>query len=274
MATVVERGQRFSDSPLDSYFVDVNQTALLEVEEEQDLARRIQSGDSEARDHMVRANLRLVIRIAREYSGCGLPLPDLIQEGNLGLLRAVEAFDPDMGTRFSTYAHYWIRQSIQRALDNMSRPIRVPSYATGLVNAWHKTTAQLHDELGRPPTREETARRLKVSKRRLQIIDKALRIYNGTAQRDADDGSSFGDLLEDCRGAEPDVMVINADELRQALAMLDRLDEREATILRLRFGLLGESPLTLRQIGGRLGLTRERVRQIEREALDRLREQL
>src|SRR5215467_6005849 len=165
-------------SPLETYLREINETPLLNAEEERQLAYRIEDGDSEARDRMVRANLRLVVNIARSYTGKGLGLQDLIEEGNLGLLRAVEGFDPSMNTRFSTYASYWIKQSIKRAVINTGKTIRIPAYMNELLVKWRRATAKLQDQLGRTPTQEEIAAYLKLPKKKLTIIRKAIRIYN------------------------------------------------------------------------------------------------
>jgi RNA polymerase primary sigma factor len=262
-------------TPLESYLREINETALLKAEEEKELAYRIEDGDSEARDRMVRANLRLVVNIARSYTGKGLALQDLIAEGNLGLLRAVEAFDPGMNTRFSTYASFWIKQSIKRAIVNMGKTIRLPAYTVQLLSDWRRASAQLQEELGRPPTHEEVATRLSLSKKKLNIVKKALRIQNATPHSEqTEDGRSFDELLTDGRTKTPDAQMIESDELHQVLRLLDRMDPREATVLQMRFGLHEEEPKTLKEIGERLGLTRERVRQIEREALGKLRERM
>src|SRR6184192_3334892 len=162
-------------SPLETYLREINETPLLNAEEEKELAYCIEKGDSEARDRMVRANLRLVVNIARSYTGKGLGLQDLIAEGNLGLLRAVEGFDPSMNTRFSTYASYWIKQSIKRAVINTGKTIRIPAYMNELLVKWRRATARLQDELGRPATQEEIAAYLKLPKKKLAIIRKAIR---------------------------------------------------------------------------------------------------
>src|SRR5438132_7875214 len=169
-------------SPLETYLSEINETPLLSADQEKQLALRIEDGDSEARDHMVRANLRLVVNIARSYTGKGLGLQDLIEEGNLGLLRAVEGFDPTMNTRFSTYASYWIKQSIKRALVNTAKTIRIPAYMVELLSKWRRATSKLQDELGRPPTHEEVARALDLPKKKLSIIKKAIRVYNSAPQ--------------------------------------------------------------------------------------------
>src|SRR4051794_39010254 len=161
-------------SPLETYLREINETPLLNAEEERQLATRIGVGDSAARDRMVRANLRLVVNIARSYVGKGLSLQDLIEEGNLGLLRAVEGFDPEMGTRFSTYASYWIKQSIKRALVNTAKPIRIPAYMMELLCKWRRSAAELQDQLGRPATVEEIARSLELPKKKLAIVKKAI----------------------------------------------------------------------------------------------------
>ena len=157
-------------NPLETYLREINETALLTAQEEKDLSNAIHEGDNAARDRMVRANLRLVVNIARAYTNKGLPLQDLIEEGNLGLLRAVEGFDPNMNTRFSTYGSYWIKQSIKRALVNSAKTIRVPAYMVELLSKWRRATAQLTDELGRPPTPEEVAKLLEVPLKKLRIV--------------------------------------------------------------------------------------------------------
>ncbi|MCG6154773.1 sigma-70 family RNA polymerase sigma factor [Rubinisphaera margarita] len=268
------RRRRLSSSvqnPLETYLREINETALLTADEEKDLARRIAMGDVEARDRMVRANLRLVVNIARGYSSKGLPLQDLIEEGNLGLLRAVEGFDPDMNTRFSTYASYWIKQSIKRALVNCAKTIRIPAYMVELLSKWRKATARLQDELNRTPTAEEVARELDIPKKKLGIVKKAIQLYNTTPQSDDDEnGWSLGEMVADTREDGPEADLLNADNLKHVYRMLDEMEDRQATILRMRFGLEDEEPKTLKQIGESLGLTRERVRQIEQEALNRL----
>src|SRR6476660_6267815 len=183
-------------SPLETYLREINETPLLNASEEKQLAYKIEEGDSEARDRMVRANLRLVVNIARGYTGKGLGLQDLIEEGNLGLLRAVEGFDPAMGTRFSTYASYWIKQSIKRALINTGKTIRIPAYMVELLSKWRRASARLTEELGRTPTPEEIARVLGLAKKKLPIIKKAIKIYNATPQTDQSEaGWSLGDMV-------------------------------------------------------------------------------
>ena len=262
-------------SPLETYLREINETPLLNAHEEKELAKRIEEGDVHARDRMVRANLRLVVNIARSYTGKGLGLQDLIEEGNLGLLRAVEGFDYTMNTRFSTYASYWIKQSIKRALVNTAKTIRIPAYMVELLAKWRRASAKLQEELGRPPSQEEIARSLDLPKKKLNIIKKAIRVYNSAPQTDQTEaGWSLDEMLMDGHTKTPDTEMVEADELHNVLEMLDKMDKREATVLRMRFGLDDEEPKTLKEIGERLGLTRERVRQIESEALARLSESM
>ncbi len=258
-------------SPLETYLREINETALLSAKDERDLAKLIAEGDVRARDRMVRANLRLVVNIARGYVGKGLGLQDLIEEGNLGLLRAVEGFDPSMGTRFSTYASYWIKQSIKRALINSAKTIRIPAYMVELLSKWRRASARLTEELGRTPTQEEVGRVLGLARKKLPIIKKAIQVYNSTPQSDQTDaGWSLGEMVMDERLKAPDEELLDHDVLSTVLELLETLDTREATVLRLRFGLGEGQAHTLKEIGQELGLTRERVRQIETEALAKL----
>src|SRR5438477_4705013 len=208
-------------SPLETYLREINETPLLSADQERELAYRIEDGDSEARDHLVRANLRLVVNIARGYSGKGLGLQDLIEEGNLGLLRAVEGFDPSMNTRFSTYASYWIKQSIKRAIVNTGKTIRLPAYMVELMAKWRRASAKLQEDLGRTPTQEEIAKSLNLPKKKITIIKKALRVYNATPHSDqSESGWSLDEMVTDENTQSPELALAGPDDLHQVLALL------------------------------------------------------
>jgi RNA polymerase primary sigma factor len=259
-------------SPLQIYLHDINDTALLSAAEERELAERVAAGDPYAREHMVKANLRLVVNIARGYLGKGLSLEDLIEEGNLGLMRAVEGFDGMMETRFSTYASYWIKQSIRRAVMNNGKPIRLPAYMVSLLAKWKRATAVLTDRLGRAPTPEEVGKALRLSKKKLGIVAKAIKVNNlmPHAEGPEDEGNLLDDVLTDERSKPPEEQMIETDDLSRIFDRLDALEEREASVIRMRFGLEPFPPMTLREVGENLGLTRERVRQLENQALQKL----
>ena len=261
------------DSGLQLYLREINQTHLLAPQEEIALARRIRKGDHQARDKMIRSNLRLVVSIAKNYTRRGLNLLDLIEEGNVGLLRAVEKFDPAQGCRFSTYASWWIRQSIKRSLINSVKPVEIPAYMAEMINKWRRAAMQLECEIGRPPSQEEVARAMRISRRKVQVIARAARAFSSPFQAVSPDSEwSLSEMVADESARSPaDVLLENrrAEAVRRQLAAID---ERAASILKMRFGLDGYPTLTLKQIGAKIGLTRERVRQIERETVRRINE--
>ncbi|HEY2156447.1 MAG TPA: RNA polymerase sigma factor RpoD/SigA [Isosphaeraceae bacterium] len=253
------------------YLSEINATSLLSAEDECELARRISVGDAEARDHLVRANLRLVVAIARGYQRRGLAMDDLVAEGNLGLMRAAEGFDVEFGVRFTTYASYWIKQSIRRALQNQGRYLRLPQYAATLLSKWRRASAVLAERLGREPGREEVGLALKLTEKKKRIVEEALRAERSFAGQESSDGAG-GPELDSTPGrhASPMEELLDNDSLRRVLEGLARLDDRQAAVIRLRFGLGTGSRATLREIGAELGLTRERVRQIEKHAIGAL----
>jgi RNA polymerase primary sigma factor len=266
-----------SQSPLQIYLHDINSTPLLSAEEERSLALRVAEGDPYAREHMVKANLRLVVNIARGYLGKGLSLEDLIEEGNLGLMRAVEGYDGAMETRFSTYASYWIKQSIRRSVMNNGKPIRLPAYMVSLLSKWRRVSTVLTERLGRTPTPEEIGKALRLSKKKVGIVAKAIKVNNLTPRPEGPEESGgfvIDDVLTDERIRAPDDVLGEADDLERIFARIGQLEEREATVIRMRFGLEPYSPMTLREIGENLNLTRERVRQLETLALAKLVETL
>jgi RNA polymerase primary sigma factor len=273
----LRRGRAIADeSGLQHYLKQINETALLTADQEKSLATVIRQGAdpaarAKARDHMVRANLRLVVSIAKYYTNRGLALSDLIEEGNVGLLKAVQGFDPNHGNRFSTYATWWIKQAIKRALLNAAQSVRIPAYMVEIVAKWKQHSARLAVELGRDPEPEEVAAGMNLPDRKFRILKKAMRALAAPAQSTSDEtGNTLSDILEDPRTPRPEVQFFDQQELDLLRRMLDRITDREARVLRLRFGLDNRDPMTLKEIGEQLDLTRERVRQIEREALDKL----
>ena len=257
---------------LETYLLEINETPLLNAEQERELGRRIQAGDLAAREHMIRANLRLVVAVAKQYVERGLSLQDLIMEGNLGVMKAVEKFDPDAGCRFSTYATWWIKQGIRRALTNTVKQVRVPGYMAELISRWRTVHQELTFVLGRTPTVEEVAQELEIPEGDWPLIKRTIHSSSLGSQVSLDRLTQNQDTVHDEDAPMPDEEMQNADLLGQLSRLLDAIDEREATILRLRYGLgpEGLEPMTLKEIGKVVGLTRERVRQIEREALQKL----
>ncbi|MGD0769857.1 MAG: sigma-70 family RNA polymerase sigma factor [Tepidisphaeraceae bacterium] len=261
-------------SGLQLYLRQINHSPLLTAAEEKALGRRIiQDNDPAARETMVRSNLRLVVNIAKHYVNRGLSLPDLIEEGNIGLLKAVEGFDPENGARFSTYASWWIKQAIKRALINSVQPIHIPAYMIEMISKLKYAMRELEERLGRLPNIDELSAHLKMPAKKLRIIRKAVKAYHSPTQSGSADGElTINELVADTHNPSPDQIVRDDDELRHLDELMADMDPRAAKILKLRYGLDGDDPLTLKEIGQRVGLTRERVRQIEHEALARLRD--
>jgi RNA polymerase primary sigma factor len=260
-------------SGLQLYLRQINGSPLLTAAEEKELGRKIvRDNDPEARERMVRSNLRLVVNIAKHYVNRGLSLPDLIEEGNIGLLKAVEGFDPENGARFSTYASWWIKQAIKRALINSVQPIHIPAYMIEMMSRLKQANRELEERLGHLPGIAELSEHMKLPAKKLKIIRKAVKAYHSPTQSGSADGEvTINELVADTNNRPPDEIVRDEDELRQLGELLEGMDARATKILKLRYGLEGEDPLTLKEIGERIGLTRERVRQIEHEALGRLR---
>jgi RNA polymerase primary sigma factor len=265
-------------SELQLYLREINGIPLLNPREERELGWQIvNDGCPESKDRMIRSNLRLVIAIAKNYSNRGLPLLDLIEEGNIGLIRAVEGFDPAQGARFSTYGSWWIKQSIKRMLVNASQPIHIPAYMVDLIGKWRHAAARLTEDLGRTPNNEEMGEALEVPLRKVHAIRRAMKAVSSSNQapvgRDGE-AADFAELCADSRNGQPEFSVERREDFDMILRLLESIDERDARVIRLRFGLEGQPPLTLKEIGLEVGLTRERVRQIEMEALRRLQTQM
>ncbi len=262
------------DATIKEYLKEIDEAPLLSWEEEKELAEAIlEENDPFAREQLIRSNLRLVVNIAKKYSGRGMSLGDLIEEGNLGLMRAVDTFDAEHGVRFSTYSAWWIKQSIKRAILNNSQPIHIPTYMVELINQWRQTYAELEVKLGRTVSLEEMAYAMKVPIRKARAIRDIVTVVDtGFQHAGHEENAGLDEAIEDDKIETPEQLLGSNEELNRALELLDRIDPREAEVLRLRFGLDGRDTLTLKQIGKKLGLTRERVRQIQHSALTQLNE--
>jgi RNA polymerase primary sigma factor len=263
------------DTAIKLYLREIGQVKLLTPQEEIELAARIKKGDKKAREQMIKANLRLVVKIARDYEGIGLPLLDLISEGNIGLMKAVERFDPKKGGKLSTYGSWWIKQSIKRALANQSKTIRLPVHLVDKISKMRRTGLKLQEELGREPTDEELADELDMTAARVrQMRLAAIRPASLDAPIGDDESNNFSEVVEDENAATPYEDLEDKTVVGMLQDMVKHLDDREATILRYRFGLDGGSEKTLEEVGKKFGVTRERVRQIQNLALRKLRKMI
>jgi len=264
-----------SDTGFQLYLREIAQFPLLTVADEIKLARKIKRGDQEARSLMVRSNLRLVVKIARDYSNYGLPLLDLISEGNIGLMKAVERFDPKKGGKLSTYAAWWIKQSIKRALANQSKTIRLPVHLVDKIAKIRRVSTQMTEELGREPSDDELAEEIGLSAAKVTALKSAAIRPTSLDQPIGDDDSTqFGDLVGDTEAQDPFEMLRDKDLRDEVGDLLDVLDDRERRIINARFGLDGKKPKTLEEVGEKFGVTRERIRQLQNIALTKLRRAL
>ncbi len=275
LAITAENVDAFADDSVRLYLREIGKIPLLSPEEEMELAKKIEKGDKKAKDKMVEANMRLVVSIAKRYSGRGLDFLDLIQEGNTGLMRAVEKFDSEKGFKFSTYATWWIRQAITRAIADQARTIRIPVHMVETINKVLRTTRKLTADLNREPTNEEIAKELDMDPEK---VDYVMRIKQDIASLDAsvgkdgeDEDSVLGDFVEDEDRDSPEDSAANQILKEQLSEIIATLSDREQKIIRLRFGIGGGRPHTLEEVGNEFDVTRERIRQIEAKALAKLR---
>jgi RNA polymerase primary sigma factor len=260
------------DNSIKIYMREMGQFSMLSADEEVKLAHRIAEGDQSAKNELVEANLRLVVSLARHYQGCGLSYQDLIQEGNIGLIKAAEKFDVSKGFRFSTYASWWIKQALSRAIADQSRTIRIPVHMTENINKFKKTERELLNQLNREPKIKEIADTMGISEKQAKEIQSY--IVEPTSldiQVGDDDDTTIGSFIEDTHFVNPESAYIKESNEDVVNAVLDTLSDREANILRLRFGIGGKKAMTLEEVGREYGLTRERIRQIEAKALRKLR---
>ncbi len=271
-----ERTSYDGDTAIKLYLREIGQVKLLTPQEEIELAAKIKKGDKKAREHMIKANLRLVVKIAHDYEGLGLPLLDLINEGNIGLMKAVERFDPAKGGKLSTYGAWWIKQSIKRALANQSKTIRLPVHLVDKISKMRRAAMKLQEELGREPTDEELAEELHTSASRVAAMrTAAIRPASLDAPISEDeDSNSYSEVVADENATSPYDQLEDKTVTAMLEEMVKKLDPREATILRFRFGLDGGAEKTLEEVGEKFGVTRERVRQIQNIALRKLRKMI
>lgn len=263
------------DGGIKIYLREIGKTDLLTPDQEIELAERIKRGDPEARSHMIRANLRLVVKIAQDYANYGLPLLDLISEGNIGLMKAVERFDPNKGGKLSTYAAWWIKQSIKRALANQSKTIRLPVHMVDKISKMRRVAMAMSEELGREPTDDELSEEIGIDRAKLsQLKVASMRPASLDAPISEDDSTEFGEIVGDESAQTPFEMLSHKNMHGQLDGLLTVLDERERKIIDARFGLAGQKARTLEEVGQEFGVTRERIRQLQNIALRKLRRAL
>jgi RNA polymerase primary sigma factor len=263
------------DSDLKRYLDEIRQTPLLKPEEERELARKIKKGDRDARERMIRSNLRLVVSIAKKYRHLGLSLPDLIEEGNIGLMKAVEKYDVRRKCKLGTYASWWIRQSVTRALANQGKLIRIPVYLTGLLSKSRRTARDLRQKLGKEPTVDEIAEEMNLPAEKVRFLFEISQTHNSLDMPLGEDGSGqLMDVIHDMSENSPVKQVDRLVQHELVMVHINGLPEREAAVLKLRFGLEDGIFRTLEEIGGEMKLTRERIRQIEGSALAKMRNRM
>jgi RNA polymerase primary sigma factor len=265
-----EREYDHSGDSVQSYLKEIATVSLLSAADEVRLAKLIERGDQRAKDALIEANLRLVVSIAKRHVGRGLTLLDLIQEGNLGLIRAVEKFDWRKGFKFSTYATWWIRQAVSRAVTDQGRTIRIPVHMADVMGRVSRTSRDLSQEYGRDPTPAEIGRQLSMKPEKVEEVQRLTRETVSLEAPLGEGEASLGDFIEDEHTPQPDEIAVDSMVRRDIRRILEGLGERERRILELRFGLTGEEPMTLEEVGKHLGVTRERIRQMELKTLRRL----
>jgi len=263
------------DITLKDYLKEIDESSLLTAEEEYEYGKKVMDeNDPWAREQLVRSNLRLVVNIAKKYGGRGMSLGDLIEEGNLGLIKAVDYFDPDRGTRFSTYAAWWIKQSIKRSLLENIQPVHVPTYMVSLINQWRHAASEVEGRVGRKLTLEEMAELMHLPVRKAKVIHRIVEVLGNAGESfgadEQDDSAALESTLEDNNAGRPEDDLVQDEEKAKAIRLLGELDPREAEVLRLHYGIGEKKPLSLKEIGKKMSLTRERIRQIRRDALTSL----
>mgnify|MGYP000650905600 CR=1 FL=1 len=264
-----------SDSSLKLYLREISKTPLLTIQEENDLAERIKLGDKEARSHMIRANLRLVVKIAHDYSGYGLSLPDLISEGNIGLMNAVGRFDPEKGGKLSTYGAWWIKQSIKRALANQSKTIRLPIHMVDKIARMRRISSILAEQLGREPTDDELATELGLPRQKIAMLKQAAqRPTSLDAPVNDGEATEYSEIISDEAASDPLEALADKNLHAELGGLLSLLNERERRIIDGRFGLNGLKPMLLEDVGREFGVSRERIRQLQNSALAKMRKAL